>query len=237
MSEARNQSQARQRVREAPVQREQPPEQVAGLNCPACQAANEATAQFCEECGAPLAAPAPQACPDCGEANAADALFCEGCGRALRTEQEVDPPPVAEQIAPEAQAAPLDKQNQDAAATSPLDMLSQLAETTSEAAPAPLPELAKEGQLERSKEQAKVRFKSRAEEVNAILAAFERTRQSMDRLSHGLNHSPRIRLWLCNHENGYHLAPNQCARPEKGGRWEMVREDDFKKMSWVPESS
>ena len=74
---------------------------------------------FCDECGEPLAAPAPglatgfpaappmgatQTCPSCGSSNPAGEAFCSNCGANLNT------PPVAAQpvmaAAPVAQAAP-----------------------------------------------------------------------------------------------------------------------------------
>ena len=58
--------------------RDSPPQ---GMLCPKCNTANEASANFCKGCGAPLARSRP--CPGCGEANAADARFCDHCGKVL----------------------------------------------------------------------------------------------------------------------------------------------------------
>jgi RNA polymerase subunit RPABC4/transcription elongation factor Spt4 len=51
------------------------------LRCPACKSTVSAQAKFCERCGDPLPAPAPDACPDCGAALKAGARFCPECGR------------------------------------------------------------------------------------------------------------------------------------------------------------
>jgi class 3 adenylate cyclase len=48
------------------------------MRCPRCRHENRATATFCGECGASLAAPA--ACPRCGTSNPAGHRFCDGCG-------------------------------------------------------------------------------------------------------------------------------------------------------------
>ncbi len=55
--------------------------------CPSCNTQNEDSAQFCVNCGTPLAAP-PQpegavACPSCGTANPPGAQFCVNCGTPL----------------------------------------------------------------------------------------------------------------------------------------------------------
>jgi len=47
--------------------------------CPSCSAHNRATARFCGECGASLAA----ACPACGAANDPGQRFCNECGSPL----------------------------------------------------------------------------------------------------------------------------------------------------------
>ncbi|HEX6762404.1 MAG TPA: adenylate/guanylate cyclase domain-containing protein [Gaiellaceae bacterium] len=65
------------------------------MTCPACGAANEADARFCNECGASLAS----GCPACGVVNAAGARFCKGCGAPLgaaAAERRVVESPVAE---------------------------------------------------------------------------------------------------------------------------------------------
>jgi hypothetical protein len=51
----------------------------AGPCCPKCSSANEKTARFCGQCGAPLAAP----CPSCGHMSEAGARFCDRCGQKL----------------------------------------------------------------------------------------------------------------------------------------------------------
>jgi hypothetical protein len=78
--------------------------------CPSC-GAQSATADYCDTCGAPLAAPAastaPQdtpappaapvlVCPNCGAARTPDDAFCEGCGLDFATGQmPVAPAPAA----------------------------------------------------------------------------------------------------------------------------------------------
>jgi len=49
--------------------------------CARCGAENEASANFCKGCGAPLAKTLP--CPHCGARNDADARFCNHCGKAM----------------------------------------------------------------------------------------------------------------------------------------------------------
>jgi len=46
------------------------------LVCPKCGNKNSVTAQFCDECGAPLT----KTCPKCGTQNDSDAKFCQKCG-------------------------------------------------------------------------------------------------------------------------------------------------------------
>ena len=58
-----------------------PAEHPAVARCPKCDADNEASANFCKQCGAPLARP--QICRACGHENAADAQFCDHCGKAV----------------------------------------------------------------------------------------------------------------------------------------------------------
>ncbi|HEU5370383.1 MAG TPA: zinc ribbon domain-containing protein, partial [Ktedonobacterales bacterium] len=74
---------------------------------------------FCDECGEPLAAPAPTfsapipaappvmdatiTCPSCGSANPAGESFCSNCGANLNAPPPVQPAPVA---APAASFAP-----------------------------------------------------------------------------------------------------------------------------------
>lgn len=53
----------------------------AALACGACKAANDADANFCRACGAPMAAAA--ACRHCGEPGAPGARFCDHCGKPL----------------------------------------------------------------------------------------------------------------------------------------------------------
>ena len=47
------------------------------MHCPRCQHANDATASFCEECGAKLEG---RTCIACGAELKASAKFCPGCG-------------------------------------------------------------------------------------------------------------------------------------------------------------
>lgn len=51
------------------------------VRCHKCNADNEASANFCKACGAPLAKSMP--CPGCGELNDPDARFCDNCGKAM----------------------------------------------------------------------------------------------------------------------------------------------------------
>ena len=52
---------------------------VASPRCPRCQHVTLPEAQFCNACGAPLAA----SCPSCGGANPPEAAFCHACGASL----------------------------------------------------------------------------------------------------------------------------------------------------------
>lgn len=52
------------------------------MNCLRCQAQNEDSARFCEECGARLELP----CPSCGEPVGVGKKFCRSCGAALAPE-------------------------------------------------------------------------------------------------------------------------------------------------------
>jgi hypothetical protein len=66
---------------------------VAHVACPKCGAQNDRDTKFCQQCGAPMAPPAPaaafataaatRACAQCGAQNAPAARFCGGCGAAL----------------------------------------------------------------------------------------------------------------------------------------------------------
>ena len=49
------------------------------MQCPRCQAENDAGARFCEDCGARLEA----VCPSCGAAVTPGKNFCRSCGAAL----------------------------------------------------------------------------------------------------------------------------------------------------------
>jgi hypothetical protein len=49
--------------------------------CHKCNAENEASANFCKACGAPLAKTRP--CDGCGELNDPDARFCDNCGKPI----------------------------------------------------------------------------------------------------------------------------------------------------------
>jgi hypothetical protein len=46
------------------------------MRCPRCQAEHDATARFCEDCGARLE----HACPQCGEPVTAGKNYCRSCG-------------------------------------------------------------------------------------------------------------------------------------------------------------
>jgi class 3 adenylate cyclase len=52
------------------------------MTCPRCQVENDASARFCEDCGARLEA----ACPSCGTAVTPGKKFCRSCGAALTPE-------------------------------------------------------------------------------------------------------------------------------------------------------
>jgi hypothetical protein len=56
-----------------------PAGEVRVVRCHKCNADNEAPANFCKACGAPLAKSKP--CPGCGELNDPDARFCDNCGK------------------------------------------------------------------------------------------------------------------------------------------------------------
>ena len=74
---------------------------MATVACPSCGAASKTT-DYCDQCGASLAAAAPpvldtpppppppapaESCPHCGAARTADDAFCEGCGLDFATGQ------------------------------------------------------------------------------------------------------------------------------------------------------
>ena len=85
---------------------------MATTKCPTC-GADSTTSDYCDTCGAPLAAassaaappaaatPAPSAaaapmtCPNCGAARTPDDAFCEGCGLDFATGQMPAAPPTA----------------------------------------------------------------------------------------------------------------------------------------------
>jgi len=52
------------------------------MTCPRCQVENDASARFCEDCGARLEA----ACPSCGTPVTPGKKFCRSCGAALTPE-------------------------------------------------------------------------------------------------------------------------------------------------------
>jgi Double zinc ribbon len=60
------------------------------MQCPRCQAENEAGARFCEDCGARFCedcgARFEAACPNCGSPVTPGKKFCRSCGAALTTE-------------------------------------------------------------------------------------------------------------------------------------------------------
>jgi len=51
------------------------------VRCHKCQEDNEASANYCKSCGAPLNKPV--ACSKCGELNDPDARFCDHCGQGI----------------------------------------------------------------------------------------------------------------------------------------------------------
>jgi hypothetical protein len=221
-------AQAAQRVRQGTAPAPSQP----GLGCPGCGAPNEIDAACCEECGAALRPEAAPRCHACREPHAADAAYCETCGEALGVERaSVD-------AAPEAVAPPLLEEGgcRKADSTADQGLLDGLVVALTAPEPAPLRPLADAAHLARSREQAETRFASRAEEVRAIQELFEREHRRLDALAHGLEQTPRVLLWLCNHSNSYHTAPAQCARPERGGALVTVSEDEFKSMKWMPEN-
>jgi hypothetical protein len=58
-----------------------PAGQVQVMRCHKCNEDNEAAANFCNACGAPLTKS--KGCPGCGELNDPDAHFCDNCGKAM----------------------------------------------------------------------------------------------------------------------------------------------------------
>ncbi len=58
-----------------------PGEVVPLIRCHKCNTDNDAGANFCDRCGAPLRTS--QQCPDCGELNDPDARFCNNCGKEI----------------------------------------------------------------------------------------------------------------------------------------------------------
>src|SRR5258705_13212005 len=62
------------------------------MECPRCRHENRATAAFCGECGAALAAA--NACPRCATENPPGHRFCDGCGGGLRP-RAAPPAPIA----------------------------------------------------------------------------------------------------------------------------------------------
>ncbi|MCI0335337.1 MAG: zinc ribbon domain-containing protein [Planctomycetes bacterium] len=48
------------------------------VRCGKCGSENEVTANFCQQCGAPMSAT--KRCEKCGDLNDADARFCDHCG-------------------------------------------------------------------------------------------------------------------------------------------------------------
>ncbi|PYN13437.1 MAG: hypothetical protein DME06_06935 [Candidatus Rokuibacteriota bacterium] len=61
------------------------------MQCPRCEQANPAEAQFCNHCGAPLRL----RYSGCGTANPPESRFCNGCGRALAEAPPPGPPDAA----------------------------------------------------------------------------------------------------------------------------------------------
>jgi ribosomal protein L40E len=51
------------------------------MPCQKCGTENDDSANFCRQCGSPLAKT--KHCPKCGEANDADARFCDNCGTSV----------------------------------------------------------------------------------------------------------------------------------------------------------
>jgi len=51
------------------------------VRCHKCTGENDASAKFCDQCGAALAKARP--CVNCGELNDPDARFCDHCGQAV----------------------------------------------------------------------------------------------------------------------------------------------------------
>lgn len=58
-----------------------PPQNYAGLTCPACGVVSMQGARFCQQCGSSLV-PAP--CTQCGTALPQDAKFCGSCGKSAK---------------------------------------------------------------------------------------------------------------------------------------------------------
>ena len=55
------------------------------MQCPRCQAENDQSARFCEDCGARLEA----TCPNCGTPITPGKKFCRSCDTALTAEPAV----------------------------------------------------------------------------------------------------------------------------------------------------
>ncbi len=60
-------------------------EQKVLVRCHKCNAENDASAKFCDQCGAALSKSCP--CEACGELNDPDAKFCDNCGKATQPQQ------------------------------------------------------------------------------------------------------------------------------------------------------
>ena len=58
------------------------------MNCPSCQHENNASARFCEACGAKLE----RICTSCSEILSPQARYCPGCGTEVATDDEIEAP-------------------------------------------------------------------------------------------------------------------------------------------------
>lgn len=56
-------------------------ESAEGIRCDNCDELNESTANFCKNCGDPIAKN--RECSHCGEVNDPDARFCDNCGQTI----------------------------------------------------------------------------------------------------------------------------------------------------------
>lgn len=103
------------------------------MRCSQCQHENASDANFCDECGSPLARP----CPDCGAENRPGARFCKQCGTSLTEPtpsfsptQEVSPPIIQEVQSTRAESLPVEPRTPEAERRQLTVMFCDLVEST-----------------------------------------------------------------------------------------------------------